>query len=161
MATTTVPPSAADQAVLDQIQKSFESRAKIAASREQVAGRRREADAQFIASLLAGSFEGAQVLSALTAWKQQDAAFEAQLNALAEVQQKIQQSLVRLREEKPGAVKQMLLKEEARLRELIGKSSDQAAALQKQLDEIREWLDKLEGGAVASPPRKGGAATSA
>jgi hypothetical protein len=166
MATTTASAPAADPAALDRIQKSFDALDKIAASRDQVTARRRDAEAQFLASLLAGNFDGVQVLNALTAWKQQDANFEAQLAALAEVEEKIRQSLQRAIEEKSPAFKQVLVAEESRIREQIGKSSDQAAALQKRLNEIRQWLEKFDSGAAwplaqTPPPKKGGAASAA
>ncbi|MCS7043409.1 MAG: hypothetical protein RMK33_00090 [Arcobacter sp.] len=154
--------TAADQAVMDRIQKCFDAIDRIAASLEQIAVRRREAERLFLDSLLGGSFEGGAVLNALNGWKQQRAQFDDQCGALNEAEQLIREFLKRHTEEQSPALKQVLVREQNRLTELIGKSTDQAAALQRRLEEIRAWLGRLEGGAAQQPPpRKGGAALSA
>lgn len=157
MSTAPATPSAAAQAAVDRIQKCFEALDRIAASREQTAGLRRQAELQWLDSLLAGAFDGAQVLGGLNAWKQQDTTFAQQLDALKEAERRIEEFLQRQWEEKSPALKQVLEKEDSRLRELIGKSSDQAASLQKRLDQIQDWLRKFDGGAAAPPDKKGGA----
>jgi hypothetical protein len=162
MSTTTATPSAADQAAAERMQKCFDALDKIAASQQQIASRKSEAERQFLDTLLSGNFEGPAVLRDLNSWKQQNAALDDQANALKEVENHIQQFLKRQFEDRSPALKQVLLKEESRLREQIGKSTDQAAALQKRLDEITAWLAKMDAGAAQQPaPKKGGVAASA
>lgn len=110
---------------------------------------------------MSGSFDGAQVLSGLNNCKQQDANFAQQLDALKDAEKQIQAFLTLQRDQKSPALKQVLEKEGTRLRDLLGKNSDQTAALQKRLDEIQQWLQQFDGGAAPAQEKKGGAKAQA
>lgn len=159
MSTTTAIP-AADQAAVDRIRKCFAAFDKIAASAGQTAARRSDAETQFLDSLLSGNFDAAGVLTALKAWKQQDEQFNDQLNALKEAENRILEFLKRQMEDKSPALKDVLIQEENRLREQIGKSRDQAETLRTRLDKVCAWLAEFDKAGEAQP-KKGGVAAGA
>ncbi len=157
MSTANAPATAAEQAALDRIQKCFDALDRISASLDQIAARRSDGEKQFLDSLLSGNFDGATVLNAWNGWKQQQAQLDDQKKALKEVTAIIDAFLGQQLQSRSPALRIVLQKEEARLKNQIGKSADQAAALQKRLDEINQWLQSLE----EAPAKKSGAAAKA
>lgn len=144
MATTTTAP---DLAAATRVQNSFIARDKIAASILQVQERKKKAADDYLANQINGNFDGAQVLAAFNAWKQQDADFANQIAALTETDKMIEAWHNQLAADDSAIFKQVLESEVTRLGGLIAKGAEEG----NQLGIRKRYYENLLGSLCPAP----------